>query len=59
MRAATTQVINYLNAVRAAPDGQMIMAGVFTTNQGAITGFQFLFSSGNVSTGTVKIYGHN
>ena len=30
MRAATTQVINYLNAARAAPDAQTIMVDAYT-----------------------------
>ena len=37
MRAATTQVINYLNAARAAPDAQTIMVEyTFTLRTGLI-----------------------
>jgi len=34
-------------------------AGQYDASQAAVTGLRFLFSSGNISTGTIKIYGLN
>ena len=35
------------------------MAGYWNGSNVAVTGFQVLFSSGNITSGTIKIYGHN
>jgi hypothetical protein len=31
--------------------------GYWNGGQGAIDGFQFMFSSGNIATGSIKVYG--
>lgn len=49
--------MGYLNAANAAAFS--ILNNGFWNTSGAITGFQFAFNTGNITSGTIKIYGWN
>lgn len=45
------------SAVSTATLAQAVVNGIFDGSSNAITGVNFLFSSGNIATGTIRIYG--
>lgn len=47
--------MGFLNAANAA--GVLVMANGFWNTAGAIDGFQFAFNTGNITSGTIKVYG--
>lgn len=49
--------MGYLNAANAAAFS--IINNGFWNTSGVITGFQFAFNTGNITSGTIKIYGWN
>jgi hypothetical protein len=60
--AARKQIVgdvSYLTpgASATTTNAQALLAGYFDTNSNAVVGLQFAFNSGNIQTGTIKIYG--